>query len=312
MNRRKHESEHWESAGFLKQSCWLTDSLCGLPSRMVLTLALLCAFAQALWSQSDDLKREWKVGATESLDSASYAFGDVIIRSLMENPDSVYPRFEYNEENLDELIRGMEENLAFIKYSQDTIKNISFRLGALQGVFLWDGFQFKMDAIPFDCLLAGLMKDVNHELTLPRDTVKVQEYMKSLPENMKPEEWPDEDKCTFFMNYGIMKGLQPGLQAYIHEETGKGEDEIPADYEAYAAGLATMVRLMSLEARKESEQGPYDVGMAIGGSIVMEPLPFHFRKIDFLDGCRAAAGLNERKMTVEDSDQFFSMMFPEK
>ena len=245
------------------------------------------------------------------LDSASYAFGDKIIRSVTENHDSIVPGFEFDTENLAEVIRGLEENLVFMKYSQDSIKKISFGLGGMQGTFMSDGFQFKMDVIPFDCILAGLMKVVNHELTLPQDTIKIIEYMKSLPEDVKPEDLPDEDKCRFFTNYGTMKGLQPGLQRYIFEMTLKNENEVPADYEAYAAGLALMVKLMSFDAKQEKGQTPYSYGVLIGGAIAMQSLSFHFTKADFLDGCRAAAGLNERKITVEESDRIFSTVFPE-
>ena len=210
------------------------------------------------------------------LDSASYAYGDKIIRSVTENQDSIFPKLKF-----------------------------------MQGMFMWDGFQFKMDVIPFDCILAGLMKVVNHEVALPHDTIMINEYVKSLPENMKPETMPDEDRCRFFTNFGTMKGLQPGLQGYIYEMTGKNENEAPADYEAYAAGLAMAVKYMSLEAKQESGQDPYSYGGVIGGSIAMQSLPFHFTEADFLDGCRAAAGLNERKITAEESDRIISKVFPE-
>lgn len=132
-----------------------------------------------------------------------------------------------------------------------------------------------------------------------------------MPVDMKPEDMPDEDKCRFFTNYGMMKGLQPGLQGYIYETTGKNENEVPADYEAYAAGMAMVVRFMSLEAKQGSGQDPYSYGVLIGCSIAMQSLPFHFTEADFLDGCRAAAGLNERKITVEESDRIISTSFPE-
>ena len=245
------------------------------------------------------------------LDSASYAYGDKIIRSVAENQDSIFPQLGLDKKNLAELIRGLEDVLGLMKYTQDSIKKISFGLGGMQGTFMSDGFQSKMDAIPFACLLAGLMKVVNHELTLPQDTIIINEYMKSLPVDMKPEDMPDEDRCRFFTNYGMMKGLQPGLQGYIYEATGKNENEVPADYEAYAAGMAMIVRFMSLEAKQESGQDPYSYGVLIGCSIAMQSLPFHFKEADFLDGCRAAAGLNERKITVEESDRIISTSFPE-
>ena len=245
------------------------------------------------------------------LDSASYAYGDKIIRSVAENQDSIFPQLGLDKKNLAELIRGLEDNLVFMKYTQDSIKKISFGVGGMQGMFMWDGFQFKMDVIPFDCILAGLMKVVNHEVALPHDTIMINEYMKSLPVDMKPEDMPDEDRCRFFTNYGMMKGLQPGLQGYIYEATGKNENEVPADYEAYAAGMAMIVRFMSLEAKQESGQDPYSNGVLIGCSIAMQSLPFHFTEADFLDGCRAAAGLNQRKITVEESDRIISTSFPE-
>ena len=63
--------------------------------------------------------------------------------------------------------------------------------------------------------------------------------------------------------------------------------------------------------RLESGQDPYSYGVLIGCSIAMQSLPFHFTESDFLDGCRAAAGLNERKITVEESDWIISTSFPE-
>lgn len=276
--------------------------------RVFLTLAFLCTFSQEIWSLSDEC--EGVSDITEGLDSLSYAYGDVIIRSIVENSDSIYPGFRHNKENYVELIRGIEENLAYMKYSQDTIKNISFRLGAMQGVFISDGFQSQRDIIPYDCIISGLMKVVNHELTLPQDTIKIHEFMKGLPENMKLEDMSSEDRCLVFTYLGIMKGLQPGLQDYIHEMTGKSKDEAPADYEAYIAGFAMIVKLMSLDMNQEPEQSPYDIGVSIGSSIIMKPLSFHFKKADFLEGCRAAAGLNERKITVEESDWILSLVFP--
>ena len=68
---------------------------------------------------------------------------------------------------------------------------------------------------------------------------------------------------------------------------------------------------MSLEAKQESRLYPYSYGGVIGGSIAMQSLPFHFTVADFLDGCHAAAGLNERKITVEESDHIISKVFPE-
>ncbi|MBO4658029.1 MAG: hypothetical protein J5637_00235 [Prevotella sp.] len=246
-----------------------------------------------------------------SLDSVSYVFGDKVIRSFVENKDSMLPAFEYNKDNLAELIRGLEDNLVYMKYSQDSIKKLSFNLGVMQAVFFSDGIQSQKDVIPFDCILAGLTKVVHHELTLPQDTIKINAFIKGLPQDMDPVDLPEEDRCRFFTYFGIMKGLQPGLQGYIHEATGKTEKEAPADYEAYVAGFAHMVKMLSFDGQQESELRPYDYGTFIGSSVLLEQFSFQFTKADFLEGCRAAAGLIERKITVEESDRIFSKAFPE-
>ena len=242
-------------------------------------------------------------------DSASYALGDVIIRTIKESPDSIFPGNELSEAELAEFIRGFEENLPFMKYSQDSIKNLSFSIGAMQGVFFIDGTTHFVEPIPYDCIYDGLMKIVNHQLTLPQDTISFMEYLKSLPEDTDPLKLPEDEKCKFYTGYGVMKGLQPGLKESIYEMTGKSQNEVPADYESYAAGFAMMMKNVSLSPMEESELGAYEKGVDISLSIVMRPLPFHFVEADFLDGCRAGAGFNERKITAEESDRIYSTLF---
>lgn len=276
-----------------------------------MTFAFLCVFAQGARAGIGHMKYERADDTTENFDSVSYAYGDIITRYFVELPDSIAPPFELNKENLAELILGFEENLTYLKYSQDTIKNVSFGLGAMQAIFLSDGIS-QRDSIPYDCILAGLNKVVNHELTLPQDTIKINEFMKSLPKDKNPIDMPDEEKCNFFTYFGIMKGLQPGLQQYIFEMTGKHENEIPADYEAYAAGFAMMIKGISLGVKEESgvELSPYDYGVSMSTYILMQPLPFHLSEADFFDGCRAAAGLDKRKITIEESDRIISDILP--
>ncbi len=275
-----------------------------------MTFAFLCVFAQGARAGIGHMKYERADDTTENFDSVSYAYGDIITRYFVELPDSIAPPFELNKENLAELILGFEENLTYLKYSQDTIKNVSFGLGAMQAIFLSDGIS-QRDSIPYDCILAGLMKVVNHELTLPQDTIKINAYMKGLLEGKNPIDMPDEEKCNFFTYYGIMKGLQPGLQQYIFEQTGKHEDETPADYEAYAAGFAMIIKGTALNVKEESgvKLRPYDYGV-MSSYFVLQSMSFHLSEADFLDGCRAAAGLNKRKMSAEESDHIISDILP--
>ena len=245
------------------------------------------------------------------LDSASYALGDQLVRYTMETQDSQQLDFKLDETNIADFIHGLEENLPFIKYTQDSIRILSFSLGAMQCVFFSDAFQSQIDVIPCDCILAGLMKVVNQEVTLPQDTISINEYMKSLPEDIDVLDLPEEERCKFYTGYGVMKGLQPGLQEYITEMTGKSRDEAPADYEAYAAGFAMVMKSVSMSGMEESYPGAYELGVGLSPSVIMTPYPFDFSEVDFLDGCRAGAGLVERKMTIEEADRICSTIIPD-
>ena len=270
-----------------------------------------------------------------SLDSLSYAYGDAFMRATMECKGFFSPGLEFNKTNSSEFIRGIEDDLLNLKYTQDSIKNVSFLVGVLQGVSLGDGFDHssRKEDIPIDCIIAGLNKVVNHELSLPEDYIDILEFMENQPGDVNPLDLPEEDKCDYYIKYGAMLGLAPELQEYIKEETGRNEDETPANYEAFAAGYALMLRTLTFSQIPDSQNNPYYYGVAIGSSMLLEPilanmftytpedeygnklifqLSSEFSVVDFLDGCRAAAGLAERKISIQDSKQILSTLLPNK
>ena len=62
---------------------------------------------------------------------------------------------------------------------------------------------------------------------------------------------------------------------------------------------------------ESSYLGAYELGVSLGPSFIMTTYPFHFSEADFLDGCRAGAGLVERKMTIEEADRICSTIIPD-
>ena len=258
-----------------------------------------------------------------SLDSLSYAYGDAFMRATMECKGFFSPGLEFNKTNSSEFIRGIEDDLLNLKYTQDSIKNVSFLVGVLQGVSLGDGFDHssRKEDIPIDCIIAGLNKVVNHELSLPEDYIDIWVFMENQPGDVNPLDLPEEDKCDYYIKYGAMLGLAPELQEYIKEETGRNEDEMPANYEAFAAGYALMLRTLTFGQIPDSQNNPYYYGVAIGSSMLLEPilanmftytpedeygnklifqLSSEFSVVDFLDG------------SIEDSKQILSTVLPNK
>jgi hypothetical protein len=238
----------------------------------------------------------------ETIDTASYALGDVTVRAMMSANDLP---FEVDKASSIEFFRGIEENIGLRDTLQDSISNVSFGVGAMQAIFLMDGLEHNKnkDKIPFHCIIEGLNKVVNDELTLPEDTIAIQEYMHQFPDENDPIDLPEEERCKFFTYYGIMKGLQRGLQEYICEMTGKTKEECPSNNKFYALGFMSI--LESMEARKT----PYGYGKYLVLSIIMDLLPFDLENESFMDGCRAALGLDERKLTIAETDRICAELF---
>ena len=144
----------------------------------------------------------------------------------------------------------------------------------MQGVFFLDSYEHykEKDGILLECIIDGMSKVANNDLILPQDTIAIQEYMLSLPDDMNPSELPQEERCKFFSYYGTMKGLQPGLQDYIYEITGKSKDVIPANQKAYATGFLLM--LIRMEAQ-ENISSSYELGKIMITDVIFELIRYN-------------------------------------
>ena len=148
---------------------------------------------------------------------------------------------------------------------------------------------------------------INDELTLPDDTIRINEYMNSLDKELEPTDLPEDERCKFFTYYGIMKGYQPGLQDYIYEQTGK--DDVPANQKAYAAGFAMV---LNSDLNNETPSAAYNLGRIVAFSVLSNPLPFNFDENSFIEGCRAAVGLSERKLSIDEAENILHILNKEE
>lgn len=226
---------------------------------------------------------------TVVLDSLSYATGYAMTHEALETGF-------LNKDDIPEVIRGLDDALDYLKYCNDSISQTVFGIGGMQAIFLYDGIQGKN--VPYNCILKGVEKVINDEIHLPEDTVAILRYMDEIPKNVDPLTLPAEEQCKFFTGFGVMKALQPIAQEYICQITGKAADEVPIDHKAYAAGFAMMLKQMDLS--DNAEGNGYKKGSECGFALVMEGFVHKLSKTDVLDGCRAAAGMAERKMSIEE------------
>lgn len=241
------------------------------------------------------------VGASEQMDSLSYALGDMIANSVIatELTDSLG---ECSDSDKADFIAAMEYVFSFRMIIEDSVSVVSFNMGCLQAVPLNDLLisNKDKDGIILDCVVAGLRSVVNNELQLPVDTIGIREYFHRFPSGVMPSNLPAEERCQFYTYYGMMKGLPPIhlLEQLIKENTGKSAEQCPADSHAYAAGFMLMLEVMN----GNESNSPTCLGKSIAFSLLMQDLHFTLKTDDFLQGCRAGAGLEERKLTKEEVD----------
>ena len=253
-------------------------------------ILLLILLFNAITARADD----------EFLDTLSYAVGCSMMHHIAQSGEL---SFEFTEANSMEAIRGIEDMMPLMGYAQDSTSGTSFVLGCFQGIFFSDGYEHNKDKISLDCIALGLMRVINGQLTLPQDTIAINRFMNSLPEGTNPAELPDETRNQFYTYYGIMKGLQPGLQEYICEQTGKTKDECPANQKAYAAGFLTVVNSLN------NDETPNAFGKNLALEVITQPSFYPLEVESFVDGCRGALGLSERKLTIEEADAISTARF---
>ena len=244
----------------------------------------------------------------EDFDSVSYAIGDSYTRVYL-SAETSNLNWEWNDTSAVDFLKAIDDHIHYLNYLQDSINSPSFSIGLMQGVFFLDSYEHykEKDGIILECIIDGMSKVANNDLILPQDTIAIQEYMLSLPDDMNPSELPQEERCKFFSYYGTMKGLQPGLQDYIYEITGKSKNEIPANQKAYATGFLLM--LIRMEAQ-ENISSSYELGKIMITDVIFELIRYNsisskFNLESFKLGCRAAMGLAERKLSISQCDSIY-------
>lgn len=238
------------------------------------------------------------VRAAETLDSLSYANGYMHTLSLMAGENKLMQ----SKEDFENYIRGLEDNINSLELMSDSSYMISYVLGAMQGTFITDGINFeKKETLPrFDCIIAGLRKVANDDITLPADTIAAKAILEKYGrKDTRPENLDADTHCKFFTSYGIMKAYAPGLQKYI-EETIPGTKCIE-NRQAFAAGMADM-----LEPMTRMPKDAYDLGKTVARTLFLSVLEADSMDFpSFIAGAKAALGLGLQLIPRKEVENFF-------
>lgn len=245
------------------------------------------------------------VMAAENIDSLSYAYGHQYTMATMAGQNDLMQ----SEQDFRDYIRGLEDNIGSLTQMNDSSYMVSYLLGAMEAIFMTDGIgqKKKSDLPPFPCIIAGLRKVGNGNITLPADTIAAMDVINQHSKDGERAADLNEDiKCGFFTAYGIMKAYQPGLQEYVNGfNPGTRYKE---NRQAYATGMADI-----LEAYTEAPKSAYDMGRSISLSMrltAVENSPIDYRS--FVAGAKASLGLGEQIMPRDEVEELFNRQFEQQ
>lgn len=135
--------------------------------------------------------------ASEKVDSLSYAYGHQYTIATMAGKNDQMQ----SEQNFRDYIRGLEDNIDNLNQIRDSSYMVSYSLGAMEAVFMTDGMhqRKKEELPPFPCVITGLRKVAEGEISLPADTIAARDFINSHSEGRKKASDLDEDtRCKFF------------------------------------------------------------------------------------------------------------------
>lgn len=236
--------------------------------------------------------------ASEKIDSLSYALGNkYTLSAKAENSDLMQGDSDFKE-----YLRGFEGYIHQIERMNDSAYRVSYALGAMDAIFKTDGMRHleKEDLPPVPCIVAGLRKVADGDISLPTDTVAAMDIIKRYRyKDVNPAELDKDSLCMFFTAYGIMKAYQPGLQQYIDGLPTKGCKE---NRQAFATGMADMYELFM-----NNPETAHDLGRSIAMSVnigLMEGSTADAASV--LAGAKAALGLAEQIISPEEVEEVLS------
>lgn len=243
-----------------------------------------------------------RVIASETIDSLSYAFGHQYTLAIMAGKNDLMQ----SESDFFDYIRGIEDNYRSHTQMNDSSYMVSYCLGGIEAIFITDGVHGKKkeDLPLFSCIISGLRKVENGEISLPADTVAAISVLNRYSgDGMNHDNLDAETSCKFFEAYGIMNAFQPGMQEYINA-LNPGTSCV-ADRKAYAAGMADV-----LEVYSEAPKTAYDMGRYVAFSVNLHAMENDVPDMfSFVAGAKAALGLGKEFIPRDEVEEILNQRY---
>ncbi|MDE7081885.1 MAG: hypothetical protein K2O78_09565 [Muribaculaceae bacterium] len=242
--------------------------------------------------------------APEGIDSLSYAYGHQYTLATMAGKNELMQ----SDEDFRDYIRGLEDVGRNRIQMNDSSYMVSYILGAMEAVFMTDGMHHKRkeDLPPFSCIIAGLRKVGDGNVSIPSDTIAAIDLINRYSKGVnRPVDLDEDEKCSFFTAYGIMKAYQPGLREYAEEL--KHGTSYKENRQAYATGMADI-----LEAYTEAPKSAYDMGRMVSLSMTLtaiEDSPIDIDYRSFVAGAKASLGLGQQIIPRDEVEEIFTRQF---
>lgn len=238
------------------------------------------------------------VTAAEKIDTMSYVLGHQYSLGLMAGKNDLMQ----NRTDFKEYIRGLEENLVNLSQMNDSSYMMSYYLGAMEAVFKIDGMIRKTDKDmpPIPCIVAGLRKVGDGNISLPADTVAAMALINRY--SREGGDLDDETTCRFYTAYGVMKAYQPGVQEYLNGL--KPGTACRVNRQALATGMADV-----LESADETPETAYDLGRLIARSVFINTMDDVIDTASFIAGAKAALQLGKQILPRDEVEAIMERQF---
>lgn len=241
------------------------------------------------------------LSARETLDSISYAMGDYYTRQIFEEYTDLQSQNKYEE-----YIRGLENLYTFMQDSAIAKCYTSgIEIGTFVMMMLYNEQPNKNQLFNQICIIDGVKKVISGDVLLPQDTIGARQLLMLQFSNEGETQLSDEETCRMNTAFGVMIARYPDRIGLIDLELS-GPDSL-----AYRHAFASTILDALLAPWSSNIRNAYSIGRDYA-LFMFNTDKFTWgidREVDYgvlIEGARSALGLSERKMTVEEVDDYMT------
>ena len=229
------------------------------------------------------------INAIEPSDSLSYALGYQVAEGVTTSDENPI----HNNADAKEFISGLRAGFANRLNMADSTYLMSYMAGVLQATFRTDALALrpKEDWPPLECMIEGLRRVVNNEVTLPADTTEAIAYARQYVGKQRSD-FDAETQCNIYRAMGIVQPYSPQVDEFINQyDLTKHYTPQPR---AYAQGMIDTLEPLTMS------DNPFIYGKSMSQMLILNGLGDKLNEEMFITGAEAVLKLTEPLIPADE------------